>query len=65
MEPCQDDPEYTEFVRGMAKHCNCCPDCSSVPCDGVLAGGLCDESCVCEDQYYEYDENYIDDGNWY
>lgn len=34
-------PEYTRFVECMADKCECEP--SSVrPCDGVLAGGLCD-----------------------
>jgi hypothetical protein len=34
------------------KACNCCPLCSPCPCDGVVAGGLCDESaCDCGQGY--------------
>ncbi len=32
-------PEYAAWMEGMARHCRCYRDC---PCDGVLAGGLCD-----------------------
>lgn len=39
-----DDPyeseEYQKFVASMAKHCHC--RANNCPCDGVLAGGLCD-----------------------
>lgn len=31
--------EYQRFVQEMAKHCRCWRD---GPCDGVLAGGPCD-----------------------
>jgi hypothetical protein len=44
-----------EFYEEMAKDCRCCPDCSSPPCDGVCAGGMCDEWCHCDD-----DENCSD-----
>jgi hypothetical protein len=36
-----DDPEYQAWVESMAKHCRCRN--GDVPCDGVLAGGPCDE----------------------
>lgn len=36
-----DTPEYAAFVEEMAKHCHCEP-LDRRPCDGVLAGGLCD-----------------------
>lgn len=33
--------EYQRFVESMVPHCRCrSQDC---PCDGVLAGGLCDD----------------------
>jgi hypothetical protein len=37
-----DDAAYQAFVEEMAKHCRCAPPHPN-PCDGVLAGGLCDE----------------------
>lgn len=37
-----DDAQYQAFVESMVKHCRCAPP-HSCPCDGVLAGGLCDE----------------------
>ena len=37
-----DTDDYAAFVETMAKHCHCEPP-SARPCDGVLAGGLCDE----------------------
>jgi hypothetical protein len=48
-----DDPDYQAFVQEQAKHCRC----SHGPCDGVLAGGPCDE--ICDEE--EYDENFPDD----
>ncbi len=38
-----------EFYEVMARHCRCCTDCSNPPCDGVCAGGMCDEQCHCDD----------------
>jgi len=38
--PDYETPEYQAFLSEMAKHCKCCPE--NCPCDGVLAGGLCD-----------------------
>lgn len=32
--------EYQRFVESMVEHCRCEFD---RPCDGVLAGGLCDD----------------------
>ena len=60
MDSYQDDPAYEEFVSELASHCFCCQECSSIPCDGVLAGGLCDNLCSCDD---EHEESYIDDGD--
>jgi hypothetical protein len=43
--PKDEDPyqseEYQKFVESMAQYCHCEPACNR-PCDGVLAGGLCD-----------------------
>jgi len=44
-----DEKEYYEFLESMIKHCKCCPYCSNIPCDGILAGGMCDEICNCDD----------------
>jgi hypothetical protein len=37
-----DDPAYQVFVNECAKHCTCQAPWPC-PCDGVLAGGLCDQ----------------------
>ena len=34
------DPSYQRFVEDMARECHCRED--DRPCDGLLAGGLCD-----------------------
>lgn len=43
-DPDVEDPysseEYQSFCEEMAEECECFPDC---PCDGVLAGGPCDQ----------------------
>lgn len=36
-----DSPEYQKFVEEMARECKCEPP-GERPCDGILAGGLCD-----------------------
>lgn len=41
----------------FARDCRCCPVCSNVICAGVLAGGLCDQACRCDDD----DRDYSDD----
>ena len=41
--------EYQRFVAEQVKHCSCCEECNhSRPCDGVLAGGPCDQACTCD-----------------
>jgi hypothetical protein len=37
-----DDPSYQELVAELAKECTCTP-VGNRPCDGLLAGGLCDD----------------------
>lgn len=34
------DVAYQEFVSSMVEHCHCCE--RNRPCEGVLAGGICD-----------------------
>jgi len=42
----------SELLDELGRHCNCCPICSNCPCDGVAAGGMCDNSeCECEYGY--------------
>lgn len=35
-----EDEEYQRFVESMVQHCRCA---GCRPCDGVLAGGVCDD----------------------
>lgn len=44
-------------IESWKKQCNCCPECSPHPCDGVMAGGMCDSlECECGDDYEDYEE---------
>ena len=59
-------PNYV--VQEWIKHCSCCPDCNQVPCDGVMAGGICDMmECQCDeivdDEWDANDE--IASSEWY
>jgi len=54
MEYCEEDTPK-EIVSEWVKQCDCCPECSNVPCCGVMAGGLCDNSCYCSLADYDYD----------
>ena len=47
-----DEASYGAYVDYCAAQCMCCPDCpdcQDVPCDGLLAGGWCDQLCCCDD----------------
>jgi len=44
-----DDPAYHRYIAAAAKECNCCSVCCRVPCDGCLAGGMCDATCHCSE----------------
>lgn len=54
--PKDEDPyqseEYQKFVESMAQYCHCEP-IGNRPCDGVLAGGLCDGMDWRRDYDYE------------
>ena len=52
--------EYAKFVDSMLKYCHCCR--GNRPCDGVLAGGVCDG--VKEDDFYDAAENGDEQGDW-
>lgn len=56
-----DTPEYQAFVEEMAKHCQCLPP-HRCPCDGVLAGGICDKAGWRE--WSEGEDNSEPIGNW-
>jgi hypothetical protein len=48
-----DDAEYAAYVEACAADCSCCGVCSpgSMPCEGCLAGGVCDRiACRCYDE---------------
>ena len=48
------DPHYAAWIAELAKVCTCTPP-SERPCDGLLAGGLCDDRHTDErgDQFAE------------
>jgi hypothetical protein len=49
-------------MEAVAIKCSCCSQCWGCPCDGVMAGGLCDGmKCTCNDR--DYDSLDYDDGN--
>ena len=50
-------PEYAAFVESMAQHCHC-ESPHPRPCDGVLAGGICDGL---RDDRFERDEDFEED----
>ena len=46
--------EEQQWLEELAKECHCC--------EGLMAGGVCDDVCFCgseTDEYDEYDEEYI------
>ena len=58
MQDIMDNPKYIQWLYDLAKDCKCCPDCSEQPCEGLMAGGLCDEMCMCDDDFYGDDSPY-------
>ncbi len=51
-EDWRDSPEYQAFLESCAKECRC----THSICDGVLAGGLCDE-LIEDDREEEADDD--------
>lgn len=52
-----DDPSYQDLVAELVKECTCTPE-SARPCDGLLAGGLCDDLHMEERRAYDgFDED--------
>lgn len=52
-----EDEQYAKFVESMAHLCHCNPLWGR-PCDGVLAGGLCDNmgNNDCPEDYRDHSE---------
>ena len=46
--------EYERFISEMVQHCQCRAE--NCPCDGVLAGGLCDMDLEEEEHEEDNDE---------
>gem|GEM_PF-6196765 len=40
-----------DVIDEWLEHCDCCRICGCAPCDGVAAGGLCDEQCHCRNDH--------------
>jgi len=51
---CDEIPEGV--MANWVKQCNCCPECSPCPCNGVITGGLCDNLCYCDEEPDEPDD---------
>jgi len=56
-----DEPETPQYViNEWLKQCTCCPECGQMrPCNGVMAGGMCDSACDCDDDDPDYMFNEI------
>ncbi len=53
-----DSPEWQVWIEGLAKHCRCR---DNRPCDGLMAGGPCDELGDLGDELLEdADERLVD-----
>jgi len=54
-----------DVMEAFAKDCHCCRECSSPPCDEVMAAGVCPRRCSCDED--EYGDRCTDpDGHeWY
>ena len=46
--------EYADFVESMLPHCHCA---RNRPCDGVLAGGMCDDIQDEDDDFRSWDND--------
>ena len=43
-----------DVIENWLKECHCCPLCGQDrPCEGVMAGGLCDDFCQCDEEIEE------------
>jgi hypothetical protein len=47
-----------KIINEWVRNCDCCTYChQDIPCAGVMAGGICDSACVCDDFDYETDHD--------
>jgi hypothetical protein len=52
----EDEEVPQQLMDIWVKQCNCCHVCNQMkPCGGIMAGGLCDDLCECNDDYDESD----------
>jgi hypothetical protein len=49
-----------DVIEAFMKHCDCCQCCQNPPCDGVMAGGMCDEQRCAHDDADGDDWNEVD-----
>lgn len=68
VEPKVRSAEEQQWLDELAKECHCCERCNgSAPCEGLMAGGFCDDVCFCgseTDEYNEYDDEQYTDEEW-
>ncbi len=38
-----------DVIDAWCKACHCCRDCDLAPCGGVQQGGVCENSCRCDE----------------
>lgn len=50
-----------EVIEAWARDCRCCPFCRQVPCDGVMAGGMCDDFTCLHEERDRMDDDTEDD----
>lgn len=48
---CHNCESRAKWLATCSEDCSCCDDCQPSVCAGVTGGGVCDQVCVCEDQW--------------
>lgn len=54
-----DTPEYQAFIESMVEHCRCRED--NRPCEGVLAGAMCDNVQDKDEAIVGFGIGFVDD----
>lgn len=58
----QTSEEEQAWLDELAKECHCCERCNGPgPCEGLMAGGFCDDTCFCGSEIDEDDYDYDDE----